>query len=267
MSERGSGGRPFGRRFALAGGLVGFGLGGFFDGILLHQILQWHHLLSGLEGGVFRDIRTQVLADGVFHALMYVVAAAGLWLLLRVRTEMAAPGSGRVLVAAAAVGFGVWHVLDAVFSHWMTQIHRIRMDSEVPLAWDLGWLFVFGLVPIALGWRLRRSAGEGGPPGAAVASLLAVATLGGGVLAARPPADTAVMVLFRPGTDAVGVFAAAAATDARVTWSDASGQLWALELPEGTSPFALYRHGAIFVGGTGVSGACFTWSRPPPTGA
>jgi Predicted membrane protein len=28
---------------------LGFGLGGFFDGILLHQILQWHHLLSGIE--------------------------------------------------------------------------------------------------------------------------------------------------------------------------------------------------------------------------
>jgi uncharacterized membrane protein len=26
--------------------LLGIGLGGFFDGIVLHQILQWHHMLS-----------------------------------------------------------------------------------------------------------------------------------------------------------------------------------------------------------------------------
>jgi uncharacterized membrane protein len=26
--------------------VLGFGLGGFFDGIILHQVLQWHHLLS-----------------------------------------------------------------------------------------------------------------------------------------------------------------------------------------------------------------------------
>jgi hypothetical protein len=26
--------------------LLGIGLGGFVDGIVLHQILQWHHLLS-----------------------------------------------------------------------------------------------------------------------------------------------------------------------------------------------------------------------------
>lgn len=28
---------------AAAGILFGLGLGGFFDGIVLHQILQWHH--------------------------------------------------------------------------------------------------------------------------------------------------------------------------------------------------------------------------------
>jgi uncharacterized membrane protein len=33
--------------FPVAAGLLfGLGLGGFFDGILLHQVLQWHHMLS-----------------------------------------------------------------------------------------------------------------------------------------------------------------------------------------------------------------------------
>ncbi|MGD9755596.1 MAG: DUF2243 domain-containing protein, partial [Acidimicrobiia bacterium] len=26
--------------------LIGIGLGGFVDGIVLHQVLQWHHLLT-----------------------------------------------------------------------------------------------------------------------------------------------------------------------------------------------------------------------------
>ena len=34
-------------RFPLtAGVLFGLGLGGFFDGIVLHQVLQWHHMVS-----------------------------------------------------------------------------------------------------------------------------------------------------------------------------------------------------------------------------
>lgn len=57
--------------------VLGFALGGFFDGILLHQILQWHHLLSLVSG--LSDIRLQILWDGYFHALMYVIAALGLW--------------------------------------------------------------------------------------------------------------------------------------------------------------------------------------------
>ena len=92
-----------------AGFLLGFALGGFFDGILLHQVLQWHHLLSGLEGEGWRDLRVQVLADGLFHAAMYVVAVVGLWLLWRGR-----PDGDRRIVANALIGFGVWHMVDGV---------------------------------------------------------------------------------------------------------------------------------------------------------
>jgi uncharacterized membrane protein len=37
------------RSFPIASGILfGLGLGGFFDGIVLHQVLQWHHMLSML---------------------------------------------------------------------------------------------------------------------------------------------------------------------------------------------------------------------------
>jgi uncharacterized membrane protein len=29
-----------------AGVMFGLGLGGFFDGIVFHQILQWHHMVT-----------------------------------------------------------------------------------------------------------------------------------------------------------------------------------------------------------------------------
>ena len=36
------------RKFPVAAGILfGLGLGGFVDGIVLHQLLQWHHMLSG----------------------------------------------------------------------------------------------------------------------------------------------------------------------------------------------------------------------------
>jgi uncharacterized membrane protein len=30
--------------------LLGLGLGGFIDGIVLHQVLQWHHMLTSTAG-------------------------------------------------------------------------------------------------------------------------------------------------------------------------------------------------------------------------
>src|SRR5690606_22595817 len=104
---------------------------------------QWHHLLSGLRTGAFADLRVQVMADGLFHAGMYAIAVVGLWQLYRARSHLARPGANRRFIANFWIGFGVWHVLDALLSHWLIGIHRIRMDVAHPLPWDVAWLVLF----------------------------------------------------------------------------------------------------------------------------
>ena len=251
----------FTRRFEWSGYALGFALGGFFDGILLHQILQWHHLLSGLESESFRDIRVQILADGVFHALMYLLAAVGLWLLWRARGELGQAGAGRLLTATGLIGFGVWHIVDTLLSHWITGIHRIRMDSENPLIWDLIWLFAFGLAPLLIG-MVTRGTGGGIRRGHVAASGLGALVIGGGIWASLPPPGVSeVMVYFRPGTSPVQVMAAAQAVDARVIWSDRSGELWAFDLPSPDAAVRLYGHGALFVGNSLFPVGCLSWSR------
>jgi len=37
------------KRLVASGIYLGAGLGGFVDGIVLHQILQWHHMLTSTE--------------------------------------------------------------------------------------------------------------------------------------------------------------------------------------------------------------------------
>ena len=242
-------------RLAPAAFLLGFALSGFFDGILLHQILQWHHLLSALGG----DLRFQVVADGWFHAGMYAVAAGGLWRLWRARGALDDPGAARMLLAWGLVGFGAWHVVDAVGSHWLLGIHRIRMDAAQPLAWDLGWAGAFGLAPLIAGLWLRRPGGGPGRP-RATAALMALATLGAGAWAAAPPPGRALAVAFAPGVPPAAAFAAAA---------DAGGVVWADEeagvfVVAGLGPRAaagLYRRGALFVGGAGLPAGCLAWTR------
>lgn len=254
-----------------AGGLLGFALGGFFDGILLHQILQWHHLLSALEGAAFADLRVQVLADGLFHAAMYGIAGVGLWLLWRQRARFARPGADRRLAAAALVGFGVWHLVDAVLFHWTLGFHRIRMDAAQPLAWDLLWAAVFGLGPVLLGgllWRGRGrgdGSGSGGPRRRAVFPLLlAAAVLVGGPVAARAPDDGKgfVTALFPSGLSPRDGFLVAADLDARVVWSSADGQVWMLDLPDPARAHRVYAHGGWIVAGIGLPAGCFSFARP-----
>ena len=139
------------RRLACAGAIIGFSLGGFFDGILLHQVLQWHHLFSLVPGERWRDIRNQILMDGWFHVLHYAIAIVGLWVLWTARSGFAGSGADRRLLGATLLGFSTWQFVDVVLFHWILMIHRIRVNVPNPLLYDLGWLAVFGLTTLCAG--------------------------------------------------------------------------------------------------------------------
>lgn len=245
------------RHWTWAGAILGFALGGFFDGILLHQILQWHHLLSLVPG--IGDLRAQVMWDGVFHALMYVIAAAGLVALWRAHRRD--PQVPRGIVAGAMlIGFGTWHVIDTLLSHWFLGIHRIRIDSPNPLAWDLLWLVVFGIVPQLLGLRLRRGGGGAAPSRAFVATV-ALLTVGAGAWAQRTPADMALTaIVFRPSVDAARAEAVLAEAGARIVWADPKMAVVLVDVDPGKR-WGFYARGAMMVSGSGVPAGCFDFSR------
>jgi uncharacterized membrane protein len=249
-------------RVSLAGAAVlGFALGGFLDGILLHQVLQWHHFLSLLQGPEYRDIRVQILADGLFHVAVYLITALGLWLLWRRGSTRPAD---RILLGWAALGFGIWQFSDVVIFHWIIGIHRIRVDVPNPLLWDIGWLVVFGVPSLVLGtWLLRNSTTNhgGGSSRNVAAAALSLTALIAAPVAALPSQNGTTLVVFRPGISPAQSFAAAASIDARIVWSDASGGVLALEMPEGASQWPLFRNGALLVGRSGLIAGCAAWMR------
>ncbi|HEY8563863.1 MAG TPA: DUF2243 domain-containing protein [Beijerinckiaceae bacterium] len=252
------------RGLLLAGGVIGIALGGFFDGILLHQILQWHHFLSLVPGEALRDLKNQIIADGAFHVLMYVIAAVGLLMLWRARAGLNGAGAGRCLLGSVLLGFGIWQVIDVVVFHWIIGIHRIRVDVPEPLPWDIGWMIVFGAPALVAGWLILRRAGGSSTPGQGrrMAAGLAALVLVAGPVAARPPADAAaVMVLFRAGTGSAQALNAVAAIDGRVIWADPSGELVAFAPAPGRSALGLYRYGALAVGATPIVAGCLAWIK------
>jgi len=78
-----------------AGILLGLGLVGFVDGIL-HQILQWHHMLSSVRPAhTVSDLELNMVWDGLFDASTWVLTVVGLVLLWRAGQRDDVPWSSK----------------------------------------------------------------------------------------------------------------------------------------------------------------------------
>jgi uncharacterized membrane protein len=142
----------------LPGILYGLGLGGFFDGIVLHQILQWHHMLSHSEAypvDTVPGLQVNTLADGFFHlAMWFLVVAASITTITAWRQGRLAPNwsfhFGLVLL-----GWGTFNLVEGLIDHHLLQVHHVRDDLGGPLAWDIGFLVLSVLLTVG-GWLLHQ---------------------------------------------------------------------------------------------------------------
>ena len=136
--------------------VLGLGLGGFLDGIALHQIMQWHNMLSSTDRWpvtTLEGMEANMRADGLFHAATWILTAIGVWMLFNALRDGAYP-SGRALLGWALAGWGAFNVVEGVIDHQILGLHNVHEGSN-ELAWDLGFL-AFGIALIVGGWLLAR---------------------------------------------------------------------------------------------------------------
>ena len=139
---------------------LGVGLGGFADGILLHQILQWHNMLSSVvPPDNLVDAKYNMVWDGAFHALTWLTTLLGIGLLFRAGRRTGAPWSGRLLGGGMLAGWGLFNFVEGLVDHQILGLHHVRPGPN-ELAWDLGFLFIGGLGLIALGYGIARPRGQ-----------------------------------------------------------------------------------------------------------
>ena len=140
-----------------SGLLLGLGLGGFVDGIVLHQILQWHHMVSSVDGAptdTVPGLELNTLADGFFHlATWLLVVAASVTGLAAWRQGRLAPNYAFHFGLVLA-GWGIFNVVEGLIDHQLLGVHHVRDDLGAPLSWDIGFL-VLGLLLIVSGWLLH----------------------------------------------------------------------------------------------------------------
>jgi uncharacterized membrane protein len=151
------------RTLTLPGLLLGLGLGGFVDGIVLHQILQWHHMLTS-EGSypatTVAGLETNTLWDGLFHLATWIATIAGLWLLWR-RVQLGVAWSGRELLGLMLAGWGTFNLVEGIVDHHILGIHHVKAGTG-QTALDLAFL-ALGAALLAGGLLLARSSRSAGP--------------------------------------------------------------------------------------------------------
>ncbi|TYB57001.1 DUF2243 domain-containing protein [Nonomuraea sp. PA05] len=156
------------RGIGLPGTILGVGLGGFVDGILLHQLLQWHHMLTsagadniGLRpypADTVPGLRMNTLWDGLFHTFTWLAVLIGLGLLYsRVTTSRGRVWRSRALWGWMLVGWGLFNLVEGVIDHHLLGIHHVR-SGPGQLWWDLGFLLL-GAILVIGGWLLQRTGG------------------------------------------------------------------------------------------------------------
>ncbi|MFI5976065.1 DUF2243 domain-containing protein [Streptomyces sp. NPDC051452] len=149
----------------LPGIVLGVGLGGFVDGILLHQLLQWHHMLTSTNhdriGVKYYDPHTvsglemNTVWDGVFHTVCWIAVLLGLAILYsRVTHNRRAVWASRVLWGWILAGWGLFNLVEGLLDHQILGIHHVH-GGPYQAWWDAGFLVLGGLFLIG-GYLLQR---------------------------------------------------------------------------------------------------------------
>lgn len=130
--------------------VLGFGFLGALDGIVFHQLLQWHSVIMAT------DRSGQIVSDGIFHfAVTITLVLGGILLWIAGNPTTLAKGV-RLLVGSFLIGGGAFNMIEGVINHHILQIHRVKPGDPNALTYDLAFLGV-GLILFIIGYFIKRS--------------------------------------------------------------------------------------------------------------
>jgi uncharacterized membrane protein len=137
------------RSLLWTGVILGVGVIGALDEIVLHQLLQWHNFY------VHTTQFWRIFSDGVFHLASSALLLFGAFRLWRDRRLLSEVGSARALVAGVFLGMGAFNLYDGTVQHKLLRLHPVREDVANQLPYDVGFIGIAALL-LATGWYLWR---------------------------------------------------------------------------------------------------------------
>ncbi|MDF2457552.1 MAG: hypothetical protein K0R51_3545 [Cytophagaceae bacterium] len=113
-----------------AAAVLGIGMGGFIDGIVFHQILQWHEMLSNkISTTDYIGKSINMYWDGIFHAFCLVVVFTGVILLWKLISIENINRSGKLLAGGLLAGWGLFNTVEGLLNHHLLKLHNVQEAS------------------------------------------------------------------------------------------------------------------------------------------
>lgn len=124
--------------------LFGVGIIGMLDGIVFHQILQWHSV------NMHTDRFHQIMSDGLFHLFVtLVIFVSGILLWKGNPKEPSIRFWGSFLLGA-----GAFNLVEGIVNHHLLQAHHVKPGPNQFL-YDISY-DIFALLLLTIGWILLR---------------------------------------------------------------------------------------------------------------
>jgi uncharacterized membrane protein len=137
--------------------VLGIGAGGFADGIALHQILQWHEMLTNkMPANTLLNKSVNMFWDGIFHAFTLLTTIIGICLLWRLLKKEHINRSGYLLSGGMLTGWGVFNIVEGIIDHQLLKLHNVNEFSPYPEVWNYGFLVFSVLLMLAGGLLIRK---------------------------------------------------------------------------------------------------------------
>lgn len=140
------------RSLLWTGIILGVGVIGTLDEVVLHQMLQWHNLY------VHTTEFWRIFSDGIFHLVSSALLLVGSLRLWRHRRLLSTIRSGRALAAGIFFGMGAFNLYDGTIQHKVLRLHPVREGVANQLPYDVVWIGS-SLVLLVIGWMLWQGVG------------------------------------------------------------------------------------------------------------
>lgn len=138
------------KNLSISGLILGLGILGAIDGIVFHQLLQWHHVILS------PNLQLEIISDGLFAALFSALLVWGGVKIFQDARKQQLGNSWKIFLGGICIGGGLFNLVEGIINHHILQIHRVRPLADNPLLYDLAFLAI-GLVLVGVGLLLQRS--------------------------------------------------------------------------------------------------------------